>query len=87
MLEASCAGRRKVHPTDEGGSSSAIAPHRQHVVVVSYHPQDVIVIVAVVAQGGGGGNPGFATAGGKNAAGLPEAISLAGASVQEALGA
>lgn len=37
----------------------------------------IIREVAKLIQGGGGGQPFFATAGGKNVAGLPEAIDAA----------
>ncbi|MEC9486112.1 MAG: alanine--tRNA ligase [Prosthecochloris sp.] len=44
---------------------------------------DLVKKAAREVQGGGGGKPGFATAGGRNAAGLPKAFAIFEASVKE----
>ena len=69
--------------TDTGGVAIVAATTPS----VSVSAGSLIAAAAKAVGGGGGGKGDIATAGGKNAAGLPEAISLAGASVQEALGA
>ena len=69
--------------TDTGGVAIAAATTPS----VSVSAGSLIATAAKAVGGGGGGKGDIATAGGKNAAGLPEAISLAGACVQEALGA
>ena len=69
--------------TDTGGVAIVAATTPS----ISISAGSLITAAAKAVGGGGGGKGDIATAGGKNTAGLPEAISLAGASVQEALGA
>jgi alanyl-tRNA synthetase len=64
--------------TDTGGVAIVAATTPS----ISVSAGSLIAAAAKAVGGGGGGKGDIATAGGKNAAGLPEAISLAGASVR-----
>ncbi len=46
---------------------------------------ELVKKAAAMVQGGGGGKPGFATAGGKNSAGIPDAMKAFGEAVREKL--
>lgn len=61
---------------DDGKCSLSIIAADNIVAEKEFHAGNTIREVSKLIQGGGGGQPNFATAGGKNASGLQEAISI-----------
>lgn len=72
--------------SEQGERVNMIAMATEGVLARGAHAGNLIKGIASLVGGGGGGRPGMAQAGGKNPAGIPEAIAAAARVLEEQLG-
>lgn len=73
--------------SDQGGKVNLMATATDGAVKLGVHAGNLIKAIAPCIGGGGGGRPGMAQAGGKNPAGIPDALAKAETVISECLGA
>ena len=72
--------------SDNGGKVSLLAMATDGAVKKGAHAGNIIKAIAKLVGGGGGGRPNMAQAGGKNAAGIDDALKAAAQTLAEQLG-